>query len=184
MLILAGPSGAGKSSLVERIIKEYPLQIEDTVTFTTRAMRAGEQEGAPYHFVIRSRFEELIKQDYFVEWAEVHGNLYGTPHQQIFDIWSRSRMVVMDVDVQGARTFKGKYPQALAVFIHPPNIEALRERLRRRDGEKLRDLELRLENARIELAQADWFDCQLVNQDFENCYHALKKIIEDHLKGN
>lgn len=180
MIILAGPSGAGKSSLVERVIKEFS-QVEDTVTFTTRSMRKGESEGVPYHFIDRSKFESLIKDDFFVEWAEVHGNLYGTPHHQIKDIWAKGRAVIMDVDVQGARTFKTRFPQALTIFIQPPSIEELRRRIVTRDKNP-KDLEVRMENAQREMAQADWFDKQVLNDDFHQSFTKLKKIIDEFLK--
>lgn len=182
MIIIAAPSGAGKSSFVEKITKEYP-RLRDTVTYTTRDIRAGESEGNPYHFVTRDRFEELIKDDFFVEWAKVHGNLYGTPYYQIRDAWEKGEVVIMDVDVQGADTFKRKFPQdAVSVFILPPSIEELRRRVVKRDGKVPADLEIRMENAEKEIKRAPEFDYQLVNDDFANSYAQFKKIIEELLK--
>src|SRR3954465_7875755 len=107
MVIIAAPSGAGKSSFVSRITREYPV-LCDTVTYTTRSMRAGESEGDPYHFVSHDRFRQLMSDNFFVEYANVHGNMYGTPMHQLADAWSKNRTVIMDVDVQGAETFKRK----------------------------------------------------------------------------
>src|SRR4051812_16002604 len=103
MLILSAPSGGGKSSFLERAIQEIPV-LEDTTTYTTRAMRGGESEGHPYHFVSHEQFEKLVAERFFVEWARVHGQLYGTPEHQIHDIWARGHVAIMDVDVQGAGT--------------------------------------------------------------------------------
>ena len=181
MIILAAPSGAGKSSFVDRITKEFP-RLRDTVTYTTRTMRAGEREGTPYHFVSKEKFEALVEQDFFVEWAVVHGNLYGTPYYQIREAWERNEVVIMDVDVQGADTFRAKFPEdAVSIFILPPSIEELRRRVVKRDGKVPADLEVRMANAEKEIRRADDFDYQLVNDDFDNSYRQFKKIIEELL---
>ncbi|MCM2280641.1 MAG: guanylate kinase [Bdellovibrionaceae bacterium] len=183
MIIIAAPSGAGKSSFVSRITQEMP-RLRDTVTYTTRAMRAGESEGVPYHFVSREKFETLVREDFFVEWAVVHGNLYGTPFYQIRDAWDRNEVVIMDVDVQGADTFKRKFPDdAVSIFIVPPSIEELRRRVVKRDGKIPADLEVRMANAEKEIRRADDFDYQVVNDDFDKSYLQFKKIIEDLLKS-
>lgn len=180
MIIVAAPSGAGKSSFVERICTENP-RLEDTVTFTTRAMRAGESQGHPYHFVSRSEFEALLAKDYFVEWAQVHTNLYGTPLEQIEKAWANHRCIIMDVDVQGARTFKSKYPDAKTIFILPPSIDELRRRVIKRDGKVPEDLEVRMKNAEKEIKEASTFDYQIVNDEFQASYLRFKKIVEELL---
>lgn len=180
MIILIGPSGVGKSSFLERALKDYP-QLRDTVTYTTRPMRQGESEGHPYHFVSRPQFEDLIGQDFFVEYAEVHGNLYGTPLHQLEDTWKVKGVVIMDVDVQGALTFQSRYPGAQTIFILPPSIDSLRQRLIRREGKSPRDLELRLRNAQAEMQMADRFRHRLVNDHFDSAYGELQKLIEDYL---
>jgi guanylate kinase len=181
IIIVAAPSGAGKSSFVERVTREVP-GLCDTVTYTTRAARAGETEGHPYHFVDRARFAELRDSGFFVEWAVVHENQYGTPMHQLSDAWARGETVIMDVDVQGAKTFKAKFPLAVAIFILPPSIEELRRRVTKRDGRVPADLELRMANAQREIAQAADFDIRLVNDDFAKSYGQFKKIIEDLLQ--
>ena len=180
MIIIAAPSGAGKSSFVERITREY-TRLRDTVTFTTRAMRAGESEGQPYHFVSKDRFCELRDQGYFVEWAVVHENLYGTPMEQLERAWERDEVIIMDIDVQGAATFKRKFPDAISIFILPPSIEELRRRVTKRDGGVPKDLEVRMRNAEREIARASEFDFQLINDQFDKSYQEFKKIIEDLL---
>ena len=180
MIILVGPSGAGKSTLLERAVRDFD-QLRDTTTFTTRPMRKGERDGRPYYFVSRETFLGLIDKDFFVEWAEVHGNYYGTPASQISDFWTQGKAVIMDVDAQGAKTFKTKYPQAITVFILPPSIDELRQRLIARESGQMKDLELRLENASKEIQQAQEFDYQLVNKDLDQTYENFKKLVEELL---
>jgi guanylate kinase len=182
MIIIAAPSGAGKSSFVERITKELP-RLRDTVTYTTRPMRAGESEGNPYHFISKEQFERYIEQDFFVEHALVHGNHYGTPYHQIGEAWERGEVIIMDVDVQGADTFKRKFPHdAVSIFILPPSIDELRRRVVKRDGKVPADLEIRMATAEKEIKRAPEFDYQLINEDFEKSYREFKKIIEGLLK--
>lgn len=180
MIIIAAPSGAGKSSFVDKITKEIP-RLCDTVTYTTRPMRAGESEGNPYHFVSYDKFQQLREQEFFVEWAIVHDNFYGTPMYQLEDAWKENRVVIMDVDVQGAKTFRRKFPDAVSIFILPPSIDELRRRVTKRDGKIPADLEVRMKNAEQELQHASQFDYQLINDDFDRSYQAFKKIIEDLL---
>lgn len=180
MIIVAAPSGAGKSSFVERACRE-DSRLVDTVTYTTRNMRKGESEGHPYHFVTKEHFQALVDDNYFVEWAEVHGNMYGTPYNQLHDAWVKGKCVIMDVDIQGAATFKAKYVDAVGIFILPPSIDELRRRIEKRDGGVPKDIEVRMANARIELEAAPKFDIRLVNDQFEPSYAEFKKIIDDLL---
>lgn len=181
MIILAAPSGAGKSSFVEKICQEDE-RLVDTVTYTTRAMRKGEMEGYPYHFVTREEFELKIKDEFFIEWAVVHNNLYGTPVYQIIEAWKENKCVIMDVDVQGAKTFKEKFPTAKTVFILPPSIDELRRRIVIRDGKVPADLEVRMKNAEAEMKLSPTFDVQIINDIFEDSYSEFKKIVDDWLK--
>lgn len=180
MIILAAPSGAGKSSFVEKICKE-DKRLFDTVTFTTRSMRKGESQGSPYFYVSREEFEQKIKEDFFIEWAQVHNNLYGTPYYQIEDAWKQGKCVIMDVDVQGAETFKKKYPDAITIFILPPSIDELRRRIQIRDGKVPEDIEVRMRSAEREIKEASKFNYQIVNDNFEISYAKFKKIVEELL---
>jgi guanylate kinase len=182
MVIVVGPSGVGKSSLVDKVVAEFSI-LFDTVTCTTRPMRKGEREGVPYHFMDEKKFRELIEQNYFVEWAQVHNKLYGTPKEQIDGAMAEGRVVIMDVDVQGARVFRAKYPNSYAIFILPPSIDELRQRIKKRDKMDEAELDLRLENARRELAQATEYDAQIVNADFNRSYAQFKKIVEEIVKN-
>jgi guanylate kinase len=180
MIIIAAPSGAGKSSFVEKITSEIP-RLRDTVTYTTRAMRAGESEGIPYHFVSLEKFNELREKGFFVEYANVHENWYGTPMHQLENAWARNEVIIMDVDVQGADTFKRKFPDATTIFILPPSVDELRRRVIKRDGKVPDDLEIRMHNAELEIKRCEDFDVQLVNDDFGKSYQEFKKIIEELL---
>lgn len=183
MIIVAAPSGAGKSSFVERLARELPV-LCDTVTYTTRPMRAGESEGKPYHFVSKDRFRDLVNEGFFVEWAEVHTNFYGTPLHQIDDAFRANRVVIMDVDVQGAATFKEKYPKdAATIFILPPSIDELKRRVMKRDGGRTDNIEVRMANASKEIAKAPLFDYRVVNDDFEQSFGEFKKLVESLIRG-
>ena len=182
MIIVVGPSGVGKSSFVELVCKDFPALV-DTVTYTTRQMRPGESEGNPYHFVSEDRFKSLIEQEFFIEFAQVHRNFYGTPRHQIDEAIEAGKVVIMDVDVQGAKTFKEKYPKALSIFIHPPSIDELRQRVLKRDGIGAKDLDVRMANALKEIGEASFFDVEMTNDDFENSYSEFKKIVEHALKN-
>ncbi len=180
MVILSAPSGAGKSSFIDRVLKDFP-KLKDTTTYTTRAMRTGESEGNPYHFVSREHFRQLIDEGFFVEYAHVHENFYGTPLHQIHDAEKEGRVLIMDVDVKGASTFKKKFPGAVSIFILPPSMDELKRRILGRDKKLPEDLEIRLINAQMEMSLAHTFDYRIVNDHFEESYMQFKKIIEDLL---
>ncbi|MBY0313986.1 MAG: guanylate kinase [Bdellovibrionales bacterium] len=183
MIIISAPSGAGKSSFLDRILREVPVLL-DTVTYTTREMRSGESEGNPYHFVTRERFHELVREGFFVEWAPVHDNFYGTPLHQIEEGMAAGRVVIMDVDVKGAETFKSKYPKVSAsIFILPPSVEELKKRILGRDKKPPADLETRLQNVQIEMNHAGKFDYQVINDNFEASYAEFKQIILKLIEG-
>ncbi len=176
MIIVAAPSGAGKSSFVERISQE-DNRLVDIITYTTRAQRRGESQGRPYHFVSREEFERLLNEDFFVEHARVHENMYGTPIDQLEKAWDLGKCVIMDVDVQGAETFRRKFPRSKSIFILPPSIDELRRRVFKRDGKVPGDIEVRMTNAEKEISRAHEFDFQIVNDIFETSYAEFKKIV-------
>lgn len=182
IIIVIGPSGSGKSSFVEKAISEMDA-LEDITTYTTREKREGESDGNPYYFIDRADFEDRIKNGFFVEWAEVHGSLYGSANEQFISAWQRRHTIIMDVDVQGAKTIKNKYPHAFTIFIKPPNIAELRKRIAKRDGDRTKNLELRMANAETEMKLADTFDAQLINDDFDSSYTEFKKMIEEYLQS-
>lgn len=180
LIIVAAPSGAGKSSFVDRICREMP-RLVDTVTYTTREPRSGESEGNPYHFVSRQKFDELLSQNFFVEWARVHTNMYGTPWYQLQNAWKDGKCIIMDIDIQGWETFRTKFPTSTSIFILPPSMEELRRRVLKRDAVLPKDFEVRMNNAALEITRAPEFDYQLINDNFEESYSQFKKIVEEIL---
>lgn len=182
LIIVSAPSGAGKSTLCSKALTEFP-QLVDTITYTTRAMREGESEGCPYHFVSEAQFVNLREEGFFIEWAVVHGKYYGTPKHQLEDAWKIGKWIIMDVDVQGAETFKRLYPEAVTVFILPPSVDELRKRIIARDKGKTPDLELRLKNAEREIQQSSKFDFQVINDVFNESYKKFREIIQKTIEG-
>jgi guanylate kinase len=174
LLIVSSPSGAGKTTLANRL-----LQSVDGLTFsvshTTRKPRNGETSGKQYHFVDRARFEELIKADAFLEWAEVHQNLYGTSKAEL-ERAGAARGVLFDVDHQGARQIKSMRPDAVAVFILPPSMQALESRLRGRASEDEETVRRRFAVASSEIAHYGLFDYVLVNEELERALEQLTSI--------
>ncbi len=184
MIIVVAPSGAGKSTFIDEILKFPDYGIKDTITFTTRGMRPGESEGDPYFFLQEEDFKKKIEQDFFVEWAKVHSSYYGTSHKQIREFWQQGYAVIMDVDIQGAETFKKKFPESLVVFIKPPSIETLKERLLvRGDGVLPPDYEVRMESAKKEMDWASNADEIIVNDDFSKAFEEFRIKVELYLKS-
>ena len=182
IIILTGPSGAGKSSFIKKLLSEVNV-LKSTITYTTRKIRKNESEGRPYYFLSEEEFKDLIKKDFFIEWAKVHSHFYGTSRDQMTGIWKEGKSVIKDLDVQGADSIKKVYPQVLRIFISPPSLLELRKRIQGRDGlNEGRDLELRLENAKKEIEEARFFDFVIVNDDFESSYRNFRKIVMDYLK--
>lgn len=184
MVIVVAPSGAGKSTFIDEVLRRPSLGLKDTITFTTRPMREGESEGQPYHFVSEKEFEEKIESGFFVEWAKVHSSYYGTSLDQIRDYWAKGFSVIMDVDIQGAETFKSKFPESLTIFIKPPNLEVLKERLLFRGGGKLPpDFDVRMESAQKELLWSKNADEIVVNDDFDRAFSDFLNKVESYLNS-
>jgi len=182
MIIVVAPSGAGKSTFIDEILKCQDLPIRDLITSTTREMRNGEAEGDPYFFLKQEDFLAKIEQGFFVEWAKVHSSYYGSSYEQIRSHWQAGHAVIMDVDIQGAETFKNKFPEAFIVFIQPPSIEVLKDRLLKRGGGVLpSDYEIRMESAKREMAWAKNADEVIVNADFKEAFSIFRKKVELYL---
>ena len=176
MLVISSPSGAGKSSLSRRLIAEH-ARLELSVSCTTRAPRPGETDGVEYHFVTPERFEELVAQDAFLEWAEVHDHRYGTLRAPVMAALEAGRDVVFDIDWQGGRQITARAREdVVLVFILPPSLAALRERLQGRAQDAADVIERRLTRAAGEIAHYDEYDYVIVNDRFETAYAALRQI--------
>jgi guanylate kinase len=177
LLVLSGPSGAGKGTLVSRLIEVRPECIF-SISATTRPRRTIEKEGVQYEFVMREEFERRRAGGMFLEWAEVHGHLYATPTSFVDDGVRNGRIVVLDVDVQGGASVRHVRPDAVSVFIYPPSIESLRERLLARRTDLPEVVERRLQNAPGEMAQYRDFDYLVVNDDLEQAVARLVSIVD------
>lgn len=174
LLIVSSPSGAGKTTLTT-LLRERVPGLVFSVSHTTRKPRANEVDGREYHFVTRERFRELIEADAFLEWAEVHGNLYGTSKHEI-ERAKDARGIIFDIDHQGARQIKSTRPDAVGVFILPPSMEVLLQRLRGRASEDDETVRRRYRVAREEIAHYGLFDYVLVNDDLEEAAQKLCSI--------
>jgi guanylate kinase len=171
LMIVSSPSGAGKTTLTSRLLAKI-TNLSFSVSHTTRKPRPGEQDGREYHFVSRQKFEELIGAHAFLEWAEVHGNFYGTARAEI-ERAAAARGIIFDVDHQGARQIKSAEPDAIAVFILPPNMRVLLERLRGRRSDDEQTVQRRYGVARTEIQHYGLFDYLLVNDDLERATDQL-----------
>ena len=176
LFVLSGPSGVGKSSIREGVRKIFP-ELAYSISFTTRAPRQGETEGRDYHFVSKDTFVTMKAADAFVEWAQVHGNFYGTSHAQLTKQLNGQQEVLLEIDVKGARQIKDHFPHACFVFVLPPDRETLEKRLGERRTEGRKDIEARLDNASRELEEASWYDYLIVNDVLDEAVEALAAII-------
>lgn len=181
MLVLVGTSGTGKSSLCAMLEKHGIGR--RSVSHTTRDLRPGEEEGRDYFFVSNERFQKLMDEGDLLEWAKVHGQMYGTSSSWLEKTLAAGETVLLDIDIQGAIQVQEKYPEARVVFILPPDFEALKERLLLRDREGKKEIQRRLRHGLEELQMADRFDYLLVNEDLEASCREIEGIARDCLAG-
>jgi len=175
-VVLSAPSGAGKTTIARALVKE----IEDvvfSVSATTRSARDHEVDGVDYHFLSEAEFRAMIEADELVEWAEVHGHLYGTSREALQAASEEGRFLILDVDVQGAMQMRDRVPDAVLVFVLPPSADVLVERLTERGTEGKDNVTQRIENARGELEQASRFDYIVVNENIEQAIDEVRSIV-------
>jgi len=177
LLVISGPSGAGKGTLYNRVLAADPT-FTFSVSYTTRGPRPGEVDGKDYCFVTEEQFRQMLDQDGFLEHAEVHGHLYGTPRQPVLDALEAGRSVMLDIDPQGALQVMDKMPDCVSVFILPPSFAELRRRLTGRGTEKPEEVERRLHNARGEVKLMGKYQYLVVNDDLEVAYRTLQGIVD------
>lgn len=175
LYVVAAPSGTGKSSLVKALL-EVDSRMELSVSHTTRAPRGQEVHGREYYFTSHDEFDRMVEADAFVEWAQVHGNRYGTSRKTIEDKIAAGADIVLEIDFQGAVQIKQQFPNAVLIFILPPSWPELRARLMRRNEDSEATIELRMKNAAQEVAQVDKFDFVIINELFERALFDLKAI--------
>ena len=173
-LVICAPSGAGKSTLVGRLTAEFPMEF--SISCTTRKPRGSEKDGVDYIFLDRETFIDRRGLGYFAEWAEVHGNFYGTPLKPVQDRLAQGKDMLFDIDVQGAAQLSLSLPEARFVFILPPSLEELERRLRGRGTDSEEAIRLRLSNARTEIMSSHWFDAIIINDDLDTAYDQLRSF--------
>ena len=176
LFVVSAPSGAGKTSLLRALIPTDP-RLQLSVSHTTRGARPGEQDGTHYHFVDRARFEAMVAAGEFVEHARVFDNLYGTAERSVRDLLGANLDVVLEIDWQGARQVRARFPEAVSVFIVPPSVEALRERLSGRGQDSAEIIDRRMRDARSELSHFGEYDYLVVNDDFDEALADLRAIV-------
>ena len=174
-IVLAAPSGTGKTTIAHRLV-EGSREFVFSVSAATRQPRKGERNGMDYYFMDRPAFEDMVKADELAEWAEVHGNFYGTPRANFEAAAEQGAHLVLDIDVQGARQIRKRIPEALLVFVIPPSAEVLVSRLTKRGTEADEEVVRRLRNARKELASASHFDHVVVNDDLERAVEEVRRV--------
>jgi guanylate kinase len=176
LIIVSGPSGSGKSALAARVLRTLP-HLKFSVSYTTRAPRGREQNGIEYFFVSRSEFQSLICSDDLLEWAEVHGNLYGTSRKFVDNLLEQGEDVLLDVDIQGAQIIRRKRADAIGIFILPPSYRVLKDRLRSRSLDDDFAIERRLKIACKEIHHYKDYDYVIINENLEGATHELQSII-------
>jgi guanylate kinase len=176
LFVVVAPSGAGKTSLVRALLDREP-RIRLSVSFTTRPPRPGELDGRDYFFVARNDFEQRRESGEFLEWAEVHGNLYATSRRWLEERMAEGTDIVLEIDWQGAVQVQRLYPDAIGVFIAPPSIQALHERLVARGQDSAAIIAQRVEAAEAELKQAHRFQYVIINQDFTRALDDLSMVV-------
>ncbi|MEA5112774.1 MAG: guanylate kinase [Geobacteraceae bacterium] len=174
--IVSAPSGAGKTSLCNELIDIFP-DLRHSVSYTTRSPRPGERDGVDYFFVSSAQFDGMVRAGEFAEWAEVHGNHYGTALRTLEENRSRGINLILDIDFQGARQLKSSCSDAVFIFILPPDFTELRRRLEGRNSDASSVIEARLRVAVSEMKESTWYDYVVVNDVFSDALEKLKSII-------
>lgn len=182
LYVMSAPSGAGKNALLAEVRRREPL-LASTVSVTTRAPRPGERDGADYYFWDRAEFTRRAAAGDFAEWAEVHGNLYGTLRSELERCLDGGGDVILELDVQGMRSLKRAHPGAVSIFLAPPSLEELERRLRGRGTNDEADIALRLGNARVEMAAMGEFDHVVVNDTIDRAAAEMVDILAARRSG-
>ncbi|ARQ04239.1 guanylate kinase [Macrococcoides caseolyticum] len=183
LIVLSGPSGVGKGTVRRAIFEDPDTDFEYSISMTTRNKREGEVDGVDYFFKSREEFEALIEQDAFIEYAEYVGNYYGTPVQYVKDTMERGKDVFLEIEVEGAKQVRKKFPEALFIFLAPPTLEHLEERLIGRGTESQEVINHRISEARKEVEMMNLYDYVVINDEVMDAKEKVQMIVEaEHLK--
>ncbi len=176
LYVVSAPSGAGKTTLCKEVASNLP-GLWYSLSYTTRKARPGEQDGREYRFIDEAGFQDMIQRNDLVEWARVHGHLYGTPRSSLSDKLERATDVLLEIDVQGAKQIRKKYPDAVFIFILPPSLESLEARMQQRGGDAPDEIQRRLQKAREEVWSYREYYYIVKNDDFKQACKELESII-------
>ena len=184
LLVFSAPSGSGKTTIVRHLLKQEDLNLEFSVSCTTREARGEEVNGKDYYFISLEEFKKHIKAEEFVEWEEVYrDNFYGTLKSEVERIWAKGKNVIFDIDVSGGLRIKHKFPEeTLAVFVKPPSVDELKRRLKERSTESDDKINMRIAKASVELATAPQFDVVIKNYDLEIALEEAHQLVKDFVK--
>jgi guanylate kinase len=183
LFVFSGPSGAGKGSVLTKVLASIG-NLEYSVSCTTRKPRPGDINGREYWFMDEKKFRSLVAEGRFLEWAEVHGGLYGTRRDIVEDALAGGKDIILEIDVQGALQVKKKMPEAITVFLEPPSMAELEKRLRNRSTENEKQIQLRLANAEKEMSCAHEYDHRIINDEVDRAAEDFIKIIESYRRGS
>ncbi|MEA4893350.1 MAG: guanylate kinase [Peptococcaceae bacterium] len=182
LIIISGPSGVGKGTICKRMLEKEP-KLALSVSATTRKIGPGEEEGREYFFYSKEKFQSVIQEDGFLEWAEIHGNLYGTPRQKVEEYLKEGRDVILEIDVQGGLQVQKKLgSRCIMIFVVPPSQEELLRRIYSRNREKPEEIALRMKTAQWEMAQEEKYQYTVVNDDLEVVVDKIFTIIREEKK--
>lgn len=176
LVVITGPSGVGKGTIVRSLLQRHP-ELCLSISTTTRNPRPGEVEGIDYYFTSRDAFEKAIARSEFLEWAQYAGNYYGTPKTQVKELLERGKLVVLEIELLGARAIAQIFPDALRIFILPPSLAQLEQRLRKRGKDPELAIEKRLARAKEEIAAKDEFEIQVVNDNLAQAITEIEQVI-------
>ncbi len=176
LIVLSGPSGVGKGTVLQALLKKYD-NICYSISATTRAPREGEKDGVDYFFMDEEKFKTWIVEDKFIEWAKVHNNYYGTPRSYVQETLASGKDVILEIDIQGAKQVKEKCAEGIFIFLAPPSLKELENRIYNRGTEKETEIETRLKNAKKELQEIKNYDYLLVNDIVKEAVEKLKSVI-------
>jgi len=177
LIIITGPSGVGKGTVVKELL-DRNKDIWLSISATTRNPRVGEKDGLNYYFISEERFKDMIDKKEFLEWAQFAGNYYGTPLSTVNEKIEKGFIVLLEIEVEGAKQIKEKFPESLSIFLLPPSKEELEKRIRNRGTEKEEAIDRRLSRANYEIASSDEFDFVLTNHDVDETVKEVFKIIK------
>jgi len=175
LIVVSAPSGTGKTTLCKKLLAEFP-DLRFSVSCTTRPARKGEKDGRDYHFISVEDFKDRREKGEFVEWEEIYGHCYGTSKRDIEEMTRKGYDIVLDIDTQGARNVKAIYPEAVFIFILPPSVEILKERLQKRGSETDEVIQVRFDRAMEEIQENEWYDYVVFNDIISSSVNIMRSV--------